>query len=94
MPVAPPRFDQSPFQRFLGLTLLRAEEGLVEIRLKFREEFLRNDSSDGYHGGIVSALVDIAADYAIMTTVGVGVPRRSICASTTCGLRGGVIWSR
>lgn len=46
----------------------------MEIRLPFREEFLRLDGSDWLHGGIISALIDIAGDYAIMTRTGVGVP--------------------
>jgi uncharacterized protein (TIGR00369 family) len=60
--------------RFLGLSLVRSARGLVEIRLPFREEFLRADGSDWLHGGVVSALIDIAGDYAIITEVGVGVP--------------------
>jgi uncharacterized protein (TIGR00369 family) len=64
----------SPYQRFLGLTLVRYEPGLVEIRLPFKTEFLRADGSDWLHGGIVSALIDIAGDYAIVSQTGVGVP--------------------
>ncbi|MGH9875308.1 MAG: PaaI family thioesterase [Pyrinomonadaceae bacterium] len=69
-----PSLASSPYQRFLGLTLTRAEDGIVEIRLPFREEFLRQDNSDWLHGGILSALIDIAGDYAIVTKSGVGVP--------------------
>ncbi len=69
-----PSFDTSPYQRFLGLTLVRVEDGLVEIRLPFCEVFLRADGSDWLHGGIISALIDIAGDYAIVTKTGVGVP--------------------
>jgi uncharacterized protein (TIGR00369 family) len=68
------RFDHSPFMRFLGLQIVRAEKGLVEIRLPFREEFLRQDGSDWLHGGVVSALIDIVGDYAVITETGVGVP--------------------
>ena len=68
------RFDHSPFMRFLGLELVRAEKGMVEIRLPFREEFLRNDGSDWLHGGVVSALADIAGDYAVITETAAGVP--------------------
>jgi uncharacterized protein (TIGR00369 family) len=68
------RFDHSPFMRFLGLVLVRAEKGLVEIRLPFREEFLRADGSDWLHGGVVSAFADVAGDYAVVTEVGAGVP--------------------
>ena len=67
-------FDHSPFMRFLGLQLVRAEEGSVEIRLPFRDEFLRNDGSDWLHGGVVSALADITGDYAVITQTGAGVP--------------------
>jgi uncharacterized protein (TIGR00369 family) len=67
------RFDHSPFMRFLGLTLLRSEPGAVEVRLPF-EEFMRQDGSDWYHGGVISALADIVGDYAVITETGVGVP--------------------
>lgn len=67
-------FDHSPYMRFLGLKLERSEKGLVEIRLPFRDEFLRSDGSDWLHGGVVSALIDIAGDYAVITEVGAGVP--------------------
>ena len=68
------RFDHSPFMRFLGLQIVRAEKGLVEIRLPFREEFIRHDGSDWLHGGVVSALADIAGDYAVITETRTGVP--------------------
>ena len=70
----PLEFGHSPFMRFLGLELVRAERGTVEIRLPFREEFLRRDGSDWLHGGVVSALADIVGDYAVITEVGTGVP--------------------
>jgi uncharacterized protein (TIGR00369 family) len=70
----PPDLTQSPYQRFLGLQLVRFEDGLVEIRMPFREEFLREDGSDWLHGGIVSALIDIAGDYAVYTRTGGDVP--------------------
>ena len=68
------KFDHSPYMRFLGLQLVRAERGLVEVRLPFREEFMRQDGSDWYHGGVISALADIVGDYAVITETGVGVP--------------------
>jgi uncharacterized protein (TIGR00369 family) len=67
-------FSHSPFMRFLGLEIIRAEKGLIEIRLPFREEFLRTDGSDWLHGGVVSALADIAGDYAVITETAAGVP--------------------
>jgi uncharacterized protein (TIGR00369 family) len=67
-------FGHSPFMRFLGLEIVRADTGVVEIRLPFREEFLRSDGSDWLHGGVVSALADIAGDYAVITETAAGVP--------------------
>ncbi|PYM41837.1 MAG: hypothetical protein DME16_24540 [Candidatus Rokuibacteriota bacterium] len=67
-------FDHSPYMRFLGLRMIRSERGLVEIQLPFREEFIRGDGSDWLHGGVVSALVDIVGDYAVITELGPGVP--------------------
>jgi uncharacterized protein (TIGR00369 family) len=47
---------------------------VVEVRLPFREEFMRQDGQDWYHGGVISALADIVGDYAVITETGVGVP--------------------
>jgi uncharacterized protein (TIGR00369 family) len=69
-----PDLSESPYQRFLGLELVRYEGGLVEIGMPFREEFLREDGSDWLHGGIVSALIDIAGDYAVHSKTGGDVP--------------------
>ena len=69
-----PDLAESPYQRFLGLEFARYEEGLVEIGMPFREEFLREDGSDWLHGGILSALIDIAGDYAVYSKTGGDVP--------------------
>ncbi len=60
----------SPFHRLIGLELVRAQDGEVEMRLPWRDEFRRADDSDWYHGGIIAALVDIAGDYAIASKLG------------------------
>ena len=70
----PLSFQHSPFMRFLGLEVVRADRGMIEVRLPFREEFIRGDGSDWLHGGVVSALADIAGDYAVMTETAPGVP--------------------
>jgi len=57
------KLDKSPFQDFLGIQLKSVGDGIVEIHMPFREEFLRaNDGSDWLHGGILGALIDIAGD--------------------------------
>jgi uncharacterized protein (TIGR00369 family) len=68
-------FEHSPYMRFHGFQVVSEAPGRVEIRLPFRPEFLRRDDQDWLHGGIVSALVDIAGDYAVATEFGgAGVP--------------------
>ncbi len=62
--------EHSPFHRLIGLELVRAQDGDVEMRLPWRDDFRRADDSDWYHGGIISALVDIAGDYAIASKLG------------------------
>lgn len=69
-----PAVDNSPFHRLIGLELVRAGEGEVELRVGWREEFRRADGSDWYHGGIISALIDIAGDYAVASSLGRWVP--------------------
>ena len=68
------RVDKSPFHRLLGLELVRAEDGDVEMRLPWRDELGRADGSDWFHGGVISALIDIAGDYAVASKLGRGVP--------------------
>lgn len=69
-----PNLATSPYQRFLGLQLVRREDGMVEICMPFRNEFLREDGSDWLHGGILSALIDVAGDYAVQSKTGGDVP--------------------
>ena len=84
----PLRFDHSPFMRFLGLEVVRAEKGRIEVRLPFREDFLRHDGSDWLHGGVVSSLADIVGDYAVVTGVSDhGVRLRSFVDASMSGLR-------
>src|SRR6185437_1211018 len=69
-----PDLTRSPYQRFLAVRCERYGDGEVTLRLPFRAEFLREDGSDWLHGGVISALIDIAGDYAVGTKTGTGVP--------------------
>ena len=64
----------SPFHQFLGLRLLRAERGLVEITLPFREEFVADRDHAYLHGGVIASLADAAACFAVIASVGYDVP--------------------
>ena len=74
MTIPRPSLDDSPYQQELKLEWVKAERGLVEIRLPWQDRFLRAPGSDWYHGGVIAALIDIAGDYALWMEVGGGLP--------------------
>ena len=58
-----------PFTRWTGLEVVRAERGIVETRLKLRQDEMTQHH--GFlHGGLVGFLADNAAAYAAATVVG------------------------
>jgi uncharacterized protein (TIGR00369 family) len=63
-----------PFHRWLGVGLARAKDGEVEVRLPYREEFLGDEAGTNIHGGIISALADIAGCFAVISATGRDVP--------------------
>jgi len=64
------------FQTFLGMELLahNAEQGSVEIKLPWRDDFERGPGTGQWHGGAIAALIDIAGDFALIALLGRGVP--------------------
>lgn len=66
--------DRGPYLRWLGLKVLALGEHTIEVRATWREEWVANPRLMQTHGGILAALVDFAADYALMQSVGRPVP--------------------
>ncbi len=66
------------YHRWLGVELVRAGDGEVEVRLPYREEFLGDEAGTNIHGGIIAALADIAACFAVISAVGRDVPTLDI----------------
>jgi uncharacterized protein (TIGR00369 family) len=64
----------SPFHRWLGVTLKSLTPDSVEILLPWREEFVSDPVVRYTHGGILAALIDLAGDYAVAAKLGRGVP--------------------
>jgi uncharacterized protein (TIGR00369 family) len=63
-----------PFHRWLGVELTMLDATGVAISMPWRDEFV-SDTASGYaHGGILAALIDLAADYAVAARLGRGVP--------------------
>jgi uncharacterized protein (TIGR00369 family) len=65
---------RAPFHQWLGLTVVGATDDSIEIRAKWREEWVVNTERGYTHGGILAALIDLAADWAMVRQTGRGVP--------------------
>ena len=57
--------DRQGMMRHLEARLLRVEPGLVEIALPYSDKV--SQQQDGFHGGAMGALADIAGGYAGLT---------------------------
>lgn len=68
------KLSRAPFHQWLGLQVLAVGEGTIEIRATWREEWVVNPDVRYTHGGILAALIDLAADWALVSSTGRGVP--------------------
>jgi uncharacterized protein (TIGR00369 family) len=66
--------DRGPYLRWLGIKVLVFEEKEVEIKATWREDWVANPSLQQTHGGILAALIDFAADFALVPQLGRMVP--------------------
>lgn len=65
---------RGPFNKWLNFTVLKIDEEGIEIEAAWREEWVVNPDRRYTHGGILAAIVDVAADYAIAARFGRPVP--------------------
>jgi uncharacterized protein (TIGR00369 family) len=63
--------ERQGMMRHLGARLLRVEPGLVEIALPYSDKV--SQQQDGFHGGAMGALADIAGGYAGLTVAAEGM---------------------
>jgi|APAga8741243855_1050100.scaffolds.fasta_scaffold00584_7 uncharacterized protein (TIGR00369 family) len=68
------RLRRAPFHEWLGLKVIAVADGEIELSATWREEWVVNPDKRYTHGGILAALVDLAADWALVSTTGRGVP--------------------
>jgi uncharacterized protein (TIGR00369 family) len=77
-PLTPERVTQmirrGPYHQWLGLEVTAVHEDGIELKAIWREEWVVNPDRRYTHGGIVAALVDLAADWAMVAKTGRGVP--------------------
>jgi uncharacterized protein (TIGR00369 family) len=65
---------RGPFHQWLGIKVLAVHADGVELKATWREEWVVNPERRYTHGGILASLVDLAADWALVTRTGRGVP--------------------
>ncbi len=68
------RLTANPFNAWMGLKILKLDEDSIEIGLVWREEMISHPEARRTHGGILSALVDVAADFMIAAKIGAPAP--------------------
>lgn len=68
------RLAAGPFNRWLGFKVLKMGDGELELSATWREEWIVNPDRRYTHGGILAAIIDVAADYAIAIELGRPVP--------------------
>ena len=65
---------RAPFHKWLGLKVIAVHDDGIEIKAAWREEWVVNIERRYTHGGILAALVDLGADWAMVKKLGRGVP--------------------
>ena len=65
---------RAPYHQWLGLSVITLDESGIDIRATWREEWVVNVDRRYTHGGVLAALVDLAADWALVKRTGRGVP--------------------
>jgi uncharacterized protein (TIGR00369 family) len=70
------RLTHSTFIDFLGLTVLSADPAKEEVvmRAVMRPEFERAKGSGQWHGGPIAAVIETVGDYALVMSLGRGLP--------------------
>lgn len=68
------RLVANHFNAWMGLEITSLTEQEIEITLKWRDEMISNPQVRRTHGGILSALIDVAADFMIAAKVGAPAP--------------------
>jgi uncharacterized protein (TIGR00369 family) len=66
--------SRGPYLRWLGLKVVELGLDTIEVRASWREEWVANPRLGQTHGGILAALIDFAADFALVSSVGHPVP--------------------
>ena len=65
---------RAPYHQWLGLQVLALHEDGIDLKATWREEWVVSPDRRYTHGGVLAALVDLGADWAMVKKLGRGVP--------------------
>jgi uncharacterized protein (TIGR00369 family) len=65
---------RGPYHQWLGLKVTALHDDGIEIKATWREEWVVNPDRKYTHGGVLAALVDLTADWAMVSKLGRAVP--------------------
>ncbi|GBD50442.1 PaaI family thioesterase [Methylopila sp. Yamaguchi] len=65
---------RGPFHQWLGLKVVSVGDGEIELTATWRPEWVVNAERGYVHGGILATLIDLTADWALVSKTGRGVP--------------------
>jgi uncharacterized protein (TIGR00369 family) len=65
---------RGPYHQWLGLKVTALHDDGVELTATWREEWVVNPDRGYTHGGVLAALIDLGADWAMVKKTGRGVP--------------------
>jgi len=65
---------RAPYHQWLGLKVNAVHDDEIELTARWREEWVVNPERRYTHGGILAALIDLAADWAMVKKLGRPVP--------------------
>ncbi|WP_151445721.1 PaaI family thioesterase [Lacisediminimonas profundi] len=66
--------NRGPYLSWLGLKVLDLGDDSIEVKATWRPEWVANPKLMQTHGGILAALIDFAADFALVKNIGRPVP--------------------
>ena len=68
------RLSANPFNNWMGMKIQELTEDELVVTIVWREEMVSNPKAQYTHGGILGAMIDTVADFAIAAKVGIPVP--------------------
>jgi uncharacterized protein (TIGR00369 family) len=66
--------DRGAYHRWLGIKVKAVHDDGIELTARWRDEWVVNPERGYAHGGVLAALIDLTADWAMVKKTGRGVP--------------------